>query len=174
MTLHELERKLVELDELRTELKSTIDEVKSGVGEKPKPPHPRWKPDEDGDYYILMGSGTPSQWIWHADNDDGACIKRYSIGNVFKTREEAEFAAERLKVLTEMREWSGNTHFGAHIYYHRPSDQIMIDWDGNSSYFYGDIRFKSVDDALNCIQAVGKNRMKKYYFMVPEDEYDSD
>jgi hypothetical protein len=69
-----------------------------------------------------------------------------------------------------MREWTGNNYFGVFIYYHKPSDQIMMDWDGNSNYFHGDIRFKSVDDVLNCIEAVGKDRIKKYYFMIPEEE----
>lgn len=166
MTKEEYENRIAELQ-------TQIDELKKAKVEEDllTPPHPRWMPRENEIYYCLFGGGTSYAWKWHGNIDDGA---RYSIGNVFHARAEAEFAAERLKVLAEMREWAGHGYNGAYIYYHRPSDEIMIDWNGNSTYWFGDIRFKCVDDAENCIKAVGKDRIKKYYFMVSEDEADDD
>ena len=168
MTLEEFEKKLSEVADLHAELKAQFDELKAQNKEKPKPPYPRWMPKEKQIYYtVLYSCGKIDMLNWSSEY--AAHKDRFRMGNVYKTRAEAEFVAERSKVLAEMKEWSGNNHYGVYIYYHKPSDQIMMDWDGNSNYFHGDIRFNSVDDVLNCIEAVGKERIKKYYFMIPEE-----
>lgn len=172
MTLHELERKLVELDELRTELKSTIDEVKSGEGEKPKPPHPRWIPKECEFYYYI--SDTRGIYIdsWHSDDIDKF---RFSTGNVFRrdnvfqNSAEAEFAIERMKVLAEMREWAGNYNDIYFLFYDVNEERIRY-LPATEKTVYGEMRFATNEDAKNCIEAVGGDRIKKYYFMIPEDE----
>lgn len=90
------------------------------------------------------------------------------------TKAEAEFAAERLKVLTEMREWVGNWN-----------DEFSLRYDENSgieTYLhlfpcktYGEMRFATKEDAINCIEAVGEERLKKYYFCLPkDDEYEAE
>ena len=176
MTLEDLEKKLTELndlrselnklDDLRMELNKHIAELKARGEEKPDPPHPRPYPERQQKYFYVnpMGKVVASNWLL-----DQIDMDTREIGNVFKTEAEAKFAAERLKVLAEMREWAGKNYDGAYIYYHRPSDEIMINWDGDSTYCFGDIRFKCVDDAENCITAVGADRIKKYYFMISED-----
>lgn len=162
MTRQEYEAKLADLQSQIEELKQT--EIEEDI---PKPPHPRWKPGDDDIYYVVLGIGFFTQHIWSKSDFD---YERYDIGNVFKSFKEAEFAIERLKVLAEMREWEGHNYDGTYIYYHKPSDEIMIDWDGDSTNCYGDIRFKCVDDAENCVKAVGKERIKKYYFRIPDNE----
>lgn len=144
-----------------SKVKTGKEEAKSAL---PKPPHPRWKPKQDENYFMITTDG--SIYCWR-----GCCgseTYRYKSGNVFRTKAEAEFIAERLKVLAEMREWAGNNYDGAYIYYHRPSDDILTSWGNDSTCCFGDIHFKCVDDAENCIKAVGKERLKKYYFCVPE------
>ena len=152
-------------------VKALAEQVREAVGQDPPapppPPHPRWEPRVDDIYYKVIDTGLFTSQIWSKSSFD---YERYDIGNVFKSSKEADFAAERLKVLAEMNEWAGHGYNGAYIYYHRPSDEILIGWNGNSTYWFGDIRFKCVDDAENCIKAVGKDRIKKYYFMIPEDE----
>ena len=162
----ELEKLQAETENAHANLIAQFDELKAQNEEKPKPPHPRWKPERDEHYYTIDIGGACAGWeTWDSDNLDGDI---YSLGFVFKTEAEAEFAIERLKVLAEMQEWAGHNYDGAYIYYHRPSDEIMVNWDGDSINCFGDIRFKCVDDALNCVEAVGKERLKKYYFMIPE------
>lgn len=167
MTLEELEKRQDELAAMWDELQAEINALKKAQAEeaKPEPPHPRWKPEYKEKYYIVFYNGSSVETYWTGCQSD---MGEYDIGIVFKTKEEAEFAIERMKVIAEMKEWAGKNNDGAYIYYHRPFDQIMIDWDGDSNYCHGDIRFKSVDDARNCIKAVGKERIKKYYFMIPE------
>lgn len=164
MTLEELEKKLTVLDDFRSELKTQIAELKAQKEEKPTPPHPRWKPKRDEPYYTInVGCACAGLNTWESDHLDGDI---YSLGFVFKTEAETEFAIERLKVLAEMREWAGHNDDGAYIYYHKPSDKILVGWSDYSTCCFEGIHFKCLDDAENCIKAVGKDRLIKYYFGV--------
>lgn len=167
MTKKEYEKKIDELQAQIDELRyARIDETKSELS---TPPHPRWKP-EQGYYYYCVEANLVSDisFYYNGGDRDALLENEIDIGNVFRTKSEAEFAVERLKVLAEMREWAGNSYDGAYIFYHRPTDQIITNWD--SVHFHGGIRFKSTDDAENCIKAVGKERIKKYYFMITEEK----
>lgn len=193
MTIEELEKKMAELDELQAETENAhaklkaqmaeleelqaesenahakliaqMAELKERGEEKPKPPHPRWKPEEGEYYYWFTGQGTPSQDKWVAS----ACDRDlYNIGNVFFDLKTAEFAAERLKVLAEMREWAGNWN-----------DTWVMIYDGWSpkaisihapDVTFGELRFATREDAEGCIKAVGKDRLIKYYFGVRDHE----
>lgn len=173
MTIKELEKKLAELEELHVEtenlhakLKAQIAELKAQCEELPEPPHPRWKPEREKLYYsINIGHACAGINTWDSDNLDGDI---YSLGFVFKTEAEAEFAIERLKVLAEMREWAGKW-----------DDEYTLRYENNgriNTFFialtyksYGEMRFATWEDAIGCIKAVGEDRIKKYYFMIPED-----
>ena len=106
-------------------------------------------------------------------------MDRISMGNCFRTKEEAEFEVERLKVIHEMKKfvepedyaWDGeNYHY--YIYYNICSNDIHY---GNTySYKKDTISFKSLDDAKACVEAVGEDRIKKYYFRIRELNNDTD
>lgn len=185
MTLDEykvnLDKLRVKFDEIGTQLDEIgeqCDEIAKQSQEllhadienmKPIPPHSRWKPKEDERYYTILGDGEIHSWLYHAIDDDKQVIGRYSIGNVFHTEADVEFALERLKVLAEMQEWAGKWN-----------DEFSIRCDethGLELYFhvfhfksYGEMRFATKEDAQNCIEAVGEDRIRKYYFMIPEDK----
>lgn len=161
MTRQEYEAKLADLQSQIEELKQTEIEEDS-----PKPPHPRWKP-ELGEDYFYYSDGSVYKVSWTNGKLDNSM---YNRGNVFRTSKETEFEAERLKVLAEMREWAG-----------KPNDPYQLVIDYNISEFIvnridfpyltnGEMRFATKDDAENCIKAVGADRIKKYYFMIPEGE----
>ena len=163
MTRDEYESKLAELERQLAELKKAEIEE-----EKPSPPHPRWEPEEDQYYFrVELGEACPSTWT-----DAFADRRRYEYGNVFRTEAEAEYAAERMKVLTEMREWAGKWDDEFQIGYSKDFGVVSIYAD-TSLVVKGDMRFESYDDAKNCIEAVGEDRIKKYYFGVPDDETDA-
>ena len=161
MTKEEYEKKIAELqaqiDELRNE---RIEATKIAL---PTPPHPRWIPEDRGCYYYLDEGG----WITETNREGFLLKDKYKIGNVFKTIDAANFAAERLKVLAEMREWAGNWHDRWRLYYcdgRIEPEAVYIGEDVT----YGEMRFASEADARNCINAVGEERLKKYYFLMPE------
>lgn len=162
MTRQEYEAKLADLQSQIEELKQTEIEE-----DNPKPPHPRWKPELGEDYFYCSYSGSVYKILWTNSKLDNSM---YNRRNVFRTEEETEFEAERLKVLTEMQEWSG-----------KPNDPYQLVIDYNISEFIvnrttcphlisGEMRFATKDDALNCIKSVGKDRMKKYYFGISDNE----
>lgn len=168
MTLEELEKRQDELAVIWDELQAEFNALKKAQAEeaKPKPPHPRWKPEYKGKYYIVLYNGCSVETYWAGctnDNDE------YAIGNIFKTKAEAKFAAERMRVLAEMREWAGNWDDGVAIKYDGTNKMISTTFISPRQYTFGEMRFATKADAEGCIKAVGEDRIKKYYFMVPEE-----
>ena len=155
----EIEIQKKDLCEMEKQLLDIVNEKEETLN----PPHKMWKPEFQETYHHAADSESTYTFV----NDYIDCI-RYDLGLMYKTKEEAQEEAERLKTLKEMREWAGKNYDGAYIYYHKPSGNIMIDWDGDSTYCHGDIRFKCVDDAENCIKSVGEGRIKKYYFGIKD------
>lgn len=88
------------------------------------------------------------------------------IGNIYRNKEQAEFAVEKLKVEAELRKFSRPFEYGKFNYY------FFFDIDGNSiitdftSYCppQGAIYFESEEKAQEAVSAVGKERIKKYIF----------
>lgn len=130
----------------------------------------KWKPSlKEAYYYIgMVGSIYCTQYT---DNDyDKSLI---SIGNYFKTEEEAEFELERLKVLEELKEftydfseeeWKNNDLRKYCIIYRHNTDGIDIDYWCNSNYVT--LQFKTEEDCEKAKEKIGEERLKKYYFRV--------
>ena len=120
----------------------------------------RWKPKSGDDYWYIYTNGD----VWR-DNDYNN--KRYSIGNVFRTKEEAEFKVERLKVIAELKEYASEFVYGRNNYYINWSfsnDSLKICWlkFEKSCELY----FESEEIARQAIEAVGEDRVKKHYLGV--------
>ena len=143
------------------ELEKELAELKSEVKEGPKFP-------EYGDIYWCIDA----EGIVYVNNFEGIQADRniLEIGNVFKTAEEAEFAVEKLKVEAELRKFSRPFEYGKFNYY------LFFDIDDNSfktvftSYCppQGAIYFEDEYKALEAIESVGEERIKKYIFGVED------
>ena len=149
---------LTEIEELKERL-NNLEKMYNAVSDK------RWRGDEDDDYYFISALGTVYRDTENVKAVDNA---RYDIGNYFQTKEEAEFEAKRLKVVTELREFSTP-----------PTD---FDWDNTDKkytlilestgvkvkFFYmyqsSDLYFRTREQAENAIEAIGEDRIIKYYF----------
>ena len=62
-----------------------------------------WKPNYGRKYFYINDCGGIMNSEWYDDRIDS---EFYKIGNCFKTKEEAEFELERIKVKTELRRFS--------------------------------------------------------------------
>lgn len=146
-----------------SKVKTGKEEAKSAL---PTPPHPRWKPKMDQRYYYIIATGDPTSAGWIENAFD---YGRYDIGNIFKSKDEAGFTVERLKVLAEMQEWAGkwNDEFSIRL---EEDSGIEAYFHVFSEKSYGEMRFATKEDVQNCIKTVGEDRIKKYYFMIPEDK----
>ncbi|WP_373742593.1 hypothetical protein [Jeotgalibaca porci] len=123
---------------------------------------------QDGDgYWYIDTTGDVYDENWECFSFEKATLE---IGNVFKTKEQAEFAVEKLKVEAELRK------FSRPIDYEDRNWAILWDIDKKSietRYNYGMVRqgtiyFESKEKAQQAIEAVGEERIKKYIFGVEE------
>ena len=105
---------------------------------------------------------------------DSSLIKRrLAMGNCFKTREEAEFELERLKVLTEMkkfaesknRAWNGVTLHWCMFY---DINTNSVQFIGKTEYKYDGIYFKTQEKAKECLETIGEDKIRKYYLQIKE------
>ena len=123
---------------------------------------------QDGDVYWYIN---PLGFAFH-DEWSGFITERHKIeiGNVFKTKEQADFAVEKLKVEAELQKFGRPFEYGKFNYC------LLFDIDGNNfrtdvtSYCpsQGAIYFESEEKAQEAVSAVGKERIKKYIFGVED------
>ncbi len=90
----------VNMENLSQEERSTLLSL---IEKANKPKNKVWKPEKDETYYYLYSYGKIEEDTWDNANEDRI---RYAIGNCFKTKEEAEFALERQKVITELKRFA--------------------------------------------------------------------
>ena len=159
-----------EYEQKMSDLQNQIEELKKvEIEEDDKV----WKPKRGDDYFYIAGRGCVEDDSWQNWSEDN---ERYSIGNCFKTYEEANFVVEKLKVIAELRQFAskepwttkGTQHelFVSHLSNARCKLKIN-EW----SYEQGsEFRFDTRQDAQNAIDAVGEKRILKYYFEVAEEE----
>ena len=131
-----------------------------------------WKPELEETYYRIEGTKVISN-IWHNIPYDNYS---YEIGNCFQTEEEAEFAVEKQKVITELKRFAqehnekeidwNNNNWKYHIYYSYRENCLHV--AESASMKRNDIYFTSEEIARQAIDAIGEDRIKKYYLEVED------
>lgn len=153
-------------NEERTTLLSLIEKAS-------KPKNKVWKPEENETYYYICSYCNIEKDTYYDINIKNNIHKnRYAIGNCFKTKEEAEFALERQKVITELKRFA------------LEHNEKEIDWsDGKPKWLIysnrnhvgvkyvnllkeNNIYFTSEKITQAVIKEIGEERIKKYYFEV--------
>ena len=131
-----------------------------------------WKPEYGKEYSFIGNNG---EIIRDCHSNHQLDRDRYSIGNCFKTEDEAKFALEKLKVITELKrfaiehnegeiDWNSKIQNIYCLYYREHRGDIEADyfcsrlWDG--------VFFTSKKIAEQAIKEIGEERLKKYYFEV--------
>ena len=123
---------------------------------------------QDGDtYYCINADGRVVKLEWRSLETDNWL---YDMGNCFRTEEDAEFAVEQHKVVVELERFAKehNDYVYKDDYFH----DIVYD-EGRvcarcSFRCCGPIWFTSNLIAWQAINAIGADRLKKYYFEVKE------
>lgn len=160
----------VNMENLSNEERSTL----LSLIEKAKQKNKVWKPEENETYYYSYSYGNIDEDTWDSTNEDR---NRYALGNCFKTKEEAEFALERQKVITELKrfalehnkediDWNDSKQRKYVLSYQHDKNIIFIDYyyDYQSCSIY----FTSEEIAQTAIKEIGEERLEKYYFEVNE------
>ena len=123
---------------------------------------------QDGDTYWYIGKIETGCWgVW----EDSSVDKHLkSIGNVFETEGEAEFAVEKLKVESELRKFSRPFKYNVSNYYVElclPDNSISVFGSGLFQT-QGAVYFESKEKAQQAIETAGEERIKKYIFGVED------
>ena len=121
-------------------------------------------PQYGNTYWCINAYGGVSKEIW-----DGYDIEKdmLEIGNGFRTEQEAEFAVEKLKVEAELRKFSRPFYWGGEnwiLSMGTNKDVFLVYEDDEMNQ--GAVYFEDEYKALEAIEAVGKERIKKYIFGV--------
>ena len=157
------EKKMDKIEELENKIKELSDEIEKLKVEKNNEP---WKPENGDKYWLISHNGYVVQVRWMGDEAEDDI---YAIGNVFKTQEEAELRAERLKVEAELRRFARPFIVNERNFmlkYNYDTNKILIDFvvltpSTNIHFASGEITRKAID-------TVGEERIKKYYFGVED------
>lgn len=166
------DRRLIKYD-VTEDQKGMLDSLLSQTGFVIKD-ETQWPSQGDKYYYIDNDSEIlTGQWDTINDIPSRVDARRRNIGNIFKTREEAEFEIERLKVLNQLKSLSDddqkwnqkNSHY--HIAYELCFDKLSI-WDSSCVKSLHEYYFKSKESAENAIKIIGEDKLKKYVFGVEE------
>ena len=153
-----MEELLKELEEV----KAKIIEIEKKIKEQK---NRRWKPKIAEEwYYIGIAGQVMTNNMWGGEYEESM----YNLGNYFRTREEAKFIAEKLKIITKLKEfaetedavWGGSK---AHYYIVWNCIECEINICSTCMIKQNEIYFASKDDAIKAVSAVGKDRIRKYY-----------
>lgn len=134
-----------------------------------------WEPKYNETYYEMYNSGIYSD----TNLDTNADKFRFSIGNYFKTKEEAEHMIEKLKVIHELQkfayennekeiDWNDENQEKHVILYSNNRKELDITCVNSSKYLPFNIYFTSLKIAKRAIAEIGADRIKKYYFNVED------
>ena len=122
-------------------------------------------PQVEDDYWYVDDDAEVMLSVWYGDDYDKG---RLSIGNVFKTKYQAEFAVEKLKIEAELRKFSRpfkEDEYNSFIELYMFDKTLTVD---SNEYWQtqGVIYFESDEKAQQAIDTVGEERIKKYIFGV--------
>ena len=123
-------------------------------------------PKVGDEYWYISSNG----YILHAYNDGitRADVGLLKIGNMFRTKEQAEFLVEKLKVEAELRNLSDSWDLEKTQYtfsFNWEVEEFEIEYPDYNQYpdsYY----FDSIDELQQATETVGEDRIKKYIFGV--------
>jgi len=145
-------------DEIK-ELKQRIAELEELAKEE------REFPQLGDEYWYIDNDGVVMEMEWRGiEYDQG----RLSIDNVYRTKEQAEFVLEKLKVKAELRKLSDSWDLEKTQYtfsFNWEVGEFEIDYPDYNQY-PGSYYFDGLDSWEQAIESVGEERIKKYIFEV--------
>lgn len=154
-------------------MKKAIELAETPLEERmDKPDLEYWKDSEievgDRYYYLEDSRGVVCWTLFEESAEDKWRVKTHQA---FKTKEGAEFEKERIKVVAELEEYSrefayDNDNYAIRYNFISENLEILCYRQSISHELY----FESKEKAEEAIEAVGKERVKKYYLQIKDQE----
>lgn len=145
-------------NEMIDEFDKRVEALKEEEQEFPQDGDVYWYIDSDGD--VLN-----DEWGGFASEEG-----MLEIGNIFKAKDQAEFAVEKLKVEAELRKFGRPFECGKvnHCLLY-DTDSDYLEFDIRNYYMtQGSIYFESAEKVRQAISEIGEERIKKYIFGVED------
>ena len=135
-----------------------------------------WKPKKGDTYYYIGSVGSIFNYDCREDILDEAHL---NMGNCFKTEKEAKHMVEKFKVIRELQkfanenneekiDWKNFNQCKYYLVYDTKDEDLYVDYTAYSKREPLNIYFTSCKIAKRAIEAVGEDRIKKYYFNVED------
>lgn len=140
-----------------------------------------WKPKKGDKYYYISNTGFIFHCAYNEDNEEFIDKANISMGNCFKTEEEAKHIVEKLKVIHELQkfayennekeiDWNGSKQYKYYLVYDTEDEELYVDYAVYCKREPLNIYFTSSDIARKALKTIGENRIKKYYFDIDIEE----
>ena len=168
-----------QIDALKKEFEIKIAELEKQAKAEEQKQGKVWKPKKGEDYWVMF-DGELNTDIWEDDDDDGYDNRRYIRGNIFKTKEEAEWADQHRIVATELKHFVAENDprpiteedwkdLGLMKYHMLYTYESGIDISGTFSHRMAkQVYVSDIEVIKKAIKHIGEERLKKYYFGVKE------
>lgn len=136
-----------------------------------------WKPRIGESFWVIDYDG----YIYYLNDNKLQKSGFVTIGNYFKTEEEARHMVEKLKVIKELQDfalenntekidWKNNKQLKFFINFDCYSNRVGYSCTDDTKPVPLNIYFTSRELALKAIEKVGEERIKKYYFDIDDED----
>ena len=132
-----------------------------------------WEPEWHEHFYIIGSNGESEYDLYLSQTDKGKMM----FGNCFQTEEQAQFIAEKLKIIHELEkfacenneeeiDWNNEEQIKYTFVFNHKLHEFAIDcWSVYHDNPFN-VYFTSKDIVYKAIETIGEERIKKYYFGV--------
>ena len=135
-----------------------------------------WKPRIGESFWVIDYDG----YIYYLNDNKLQKSGFVTIGNCFKTGEEAKHMVEKLKVIKELQDfalenntekidWKNNKQLKFFINFDCYSNRVGYSYTDGCKPLPLNVFFTSRELVLKAIKKVGKERIKKYYFDIDDE-----
>ena len=138
----------------------------------------KWsEPKVNEQYFYIMSDGIVDYNT--CDNDDIDKLFQ-SFGNCFQTEEQADLMAEKLQVIHELEkfafennteeiDWNDDGQKKFFLYYSYSANQVLVNYVISMKEIPLNVYFTSEEIAEKSVEAIGEERLIKYYLEVEEE-----
>ena len=143
-----------EFDELMKSAQALIEKLKENQSKMVK----RWKPNKGEEYFCVDSVGKIEKSFFTPNLN--ADIFRYTVGNCFKTEQEAQKELDRMvteQELLDMCDWNNGTDLMWSILYSFSDGSFDCSW---SSLTHSPYRFSSKESCEKAIEQLGTEKLK--------------
>ena len=159
------------LTKLLIEAKEDFDSILDSILEELAKEEEEFKLEYNDMYWVVSSNGETYAQKWEDTQYDETALKNNAI---FKTKEEAEFEAERLKVLRGLEKMGrafrpyGENYSIELEYPLLHKERLSISIFGATQHCFGNYYFDTEEEAEKAIEKIGAKRIKKYLFGIEE------